>query len=564
MKRKILVSMMLVLSLLAPVPAYAADADILQGFADVEGWLSSIQGRIDLLRADTATMIETLQGGALGEDFAMQFTQLTVNSRPTFLSHITTMENYLYQINNRVANLQTTNTLLNTISSHTVDNNSKLSDIYDELVYANGTQYSIYLDVRSCKTLLEDVKTALQNLSVTVNFPSDMNVRLGNPTATPMSVYDENVNVIQDGVKNALWDGPLSFWYLHLGPAFDGVNSSIASVKTSVDSLKSYLSVIGEFYDAWTEFYDNETWPTFFEMYQNALYEVLSDTMPSMPSMPTVLDVRLGNPTSQPMTVYEENVNLIGDAIRNALWDGPASFWYLHLGPAFDGLKSKIDELITAVGNAGFDNTVLTKIYRTLQDSSYTDGAYGSLREVINQLLLDFSSYGDVINDKSYRHFIRSIFADVNNVNGRMSLYRMISDIRTHASNIKNKLDDVISAINAINVNVVIPPDDAFDLIGDFDALDFGDDIEGLLDDIKNLAPFGAVFLLSDFVNLLATTNPIATPSFDFTFGFTGDNQNFVISLAWLEDARMLINFISIALLTYCLAVTSMKFLRQV
>lgn len=562
MKRKILVSVMLVLSLLAPSPAYAADADILQGFADVEGWLSSIQGRIDLLRADTATMIETLQGGALGEDFAMQFTQLTVNSRPTFLSHITTMENYLYQINNRVANLQTTNTLLNTISSHTVDNNSKLSDIYDELVYANGTQYSIYLDVRSCKTLLEDVKTALQNLSVTVNFPSDMNVRLGNPTATPMSVYDENVNVIQDGVKNALWDGPLSFWYLHLGPAFDGVNSSIASVKTSVDSLKSYLSVIGDFYDAWTEFYDNETWPTFFEMYQNALYEVLSDTMPSMPSMPTVLDVRLGNPTSQPMTVYEENVNLIGDAIRNALWDGPASFWYLHLGPAFDDVNASIGSLSDALTGIN-PNQKLSDIYELLYNSSVaaTSGVQRSFYVI----------YTNNPANGIYNGLMRLSAAFLNTQTGAGKNYVKVVPydasgklLSAYLNEIKSGIADMIAAINAINVNVVIPPDDAFDLIGDFDALDFGDDIEGLLDDIKDLAPFGAVFLLSDFVNLLATTNPIATPSFDFTFGFTGDNQNFVISLAWLEDARTLINFICVGLLTYCLAVTSMKFLRQV
>lgn len=145
---------------------------------------------------------------------------------------------------------------------------------------------------------------------------------------------------------------------------------------------------------------------------------------------------------------------------------------------------------------------------------------------------------------------------------------------------VKGKLDNIVTAVNSLQsltvnvdtsgieaqlstiIGLLSVPSNTNTIVGDLDSLQFEDDVDDLVNELSNLAPFGAVFLLSSEIGMIVTANTIQTPQFVMPFNFFGNN-NVVIDLSWLITAKPFLNFLMMFLLVYSLAVVSMKYARN-
>ena len=97
--------------------------------------------------------------------------------------------------------------------------------------------------------------------------------------------------------------------------------------------------------------------------------------------------------------------------------------------------------------------------------------------------------------------------------------------------------------------------DTATDVIGDLNFPDLGDKAVDLVDTISTLAPFGAMFLISELVAILSQVGKIQSPSMVFDFNFMpGQEYGLTVDLSWLDDAKPIINLACIVTLIVALA----------
>lgn len=170
------------------------------------------------------------------------------------------------------------------------------------------------------------------------------------------------------------------------------------------------------------------------------------------------------------------------------------------------------------------------------------------------------------------------------------NIYSYISDIRakivgltfytpggtnTHYLNVRQldtvspsvDLSGITSQLSTMNANVAAilakmgVSDNYSTLIGDFDEEAFDDRVDSMLDLASSVAPFGAIYLISSEFNLLNTVSVIQSPTMDWNFNFFGQNTVH-IDVSWLDGLKPVINFTTIFLLIYCLAMVSAKYIR--
>lgn len=203
----------------------------------------------------------------------------------------------------------------------------------------------------------------------------------------------------------------------------------------------------------------------------------------------------------------------------------------------------------------------------TEQPETPPDSGGTDLTEVI-ELLQRFHftvDYNLLVQDNPLRSAVMELVSGMN----RFSFYAGTGQLKVHDEGVFDAVGDLGTYLGGLlnqiqaTLSGFFVTDTATDVIGDLDFPDLGDKAVDLVDTISTLAPFGAMFLISELVAILSQVGKIQTPSMVFDFNFMPEHEyNLTVDLSWLADAKPIINVACILTLIVALAGTTARLIE--
>lgn len=134
--------------------------------------------------------------------------------------------------------------------------------------------------------------------------------------------------------------------------------------------------------------------------------------------------------------------------------------------------------------------------------------------------------------------------------------------LKVHDEGIYHSLTDISLQLETI-ISKMGLNNNSGSQIQQFDWGPFQTKSELLGEELENLAPFGAIFLVSNLVETVAEIAVISEPVIEIPFNFfDGHEEHITIDLAWIDDGRAVINVFVILSLMLSLAAVSMRFIE--
>lgn len=205
--------------------------------------------------------------------------------------------------------------------------------------------------------------------------------------------------------------------------------------------------------------------------------------------------------------------------------------------------------------------------YETAPDTPPIIDEEVDLTEII-QLLQRFHftvDYNLLVQDNPLRSAVMELVSIMN----KFTFYAGTGQLKVHDEGVFDSIGDMGSYLGGLlqqiqtTLSGFFVTDTATDVIGDLDFPDLGDKAIDLVDTISTLAPFGAMFLISELVAILSQVGKIQTPSMVFDFNFMPEHEyNLTVDLSWLNDVKPLINFACILTLIVGLAGTTARLIE--
>lgn len=133
----------------------------------------------------------------------------------------------------------------------------------------------------------------------------------------------------------------------------------------------------------------------------------------------------------------------------------------------------------------------------------------------------------------------------------------------TYAINVFNYFESVIDNMNAgfAELAALLQAGNVSDAVGDFNNVQFDENIDTLTSRIATLAPFGAVLMVAAELDMLQT-QAVDSPEMDLDFDFAGFHQVVHIDLSYLDTVQPFINWLVIILLVYNLLWYTVDFVK--
>lgn len=163
------------------------------------------------------------------------------------------------------------------------------------------------------------------------------------------------------------------------------------------------------------------------------------------------------------------------------------------------------------------------------------------------------------------------VFIPYINEQGSVIPWVSIRNLTTYYNNLTNILNNVYSRQSGQLDNIyglmteirdllkVANPDE---VIGDFNDVQFNENVDDLTAKLATVAPFGALLMVSAELDIMQSVTAVREPVFNIPFNFFG-NSNVNIDLGFMQDARPLFNFIVVFGFVYMLLIYTIDFIKQ-
>lgn len=195
-------------------------------------------------------------------------------------------------------------------------------------------------------------------------------------------------------------------------------------------------------------------------------------------------------------------------------------------------------------------NSILTELQKIIDWLPTTYNAEGNAKYL--RVFLAFQNYNENSNNPvgyqlqpwvSVRGF-RALYNDINS--GFSELFNYL----TNQDGILKQIRDMLTVSNPDTV------------IGDFDDVQFNENVDDLTAKLATVAPFGALLMVSAELDIMQSVTAVREPVFNIPFNFFG-NSNVNIDLGFMQDARPLFNFIVVFGFVYMLLIYTIDFIKQ-
>lgn len=171
----------------------------------------------------------------------------------------------------------------------------------------------------------------------------------------------------------------------------------------------------------------------------------------------------------------------------------------------------------------------------------------------------DFLTYQEEITED-----LSGIITLLRHIDSDLHKFNFYNDglLKVHDEGVFDELSDIYLLLMEISSKIVSNDTaSAPEIIGDFDFDDIADRVPNLLEVIENVAPFGAMLVLTELYTVLSIIDPIDDPEFvvPFQFGGLDDNLEVTIDLSWMDDIKPVINFFCILMLLLAMTRVTMR-----
>lgn len=275
--------------------------------------------------------------------------------------------------------------------------------------------------------------------------------------------------------------------------------------------------------------------------------------------------------------------NVFGNELGNVV--SQISLVKLELQKITETWETDKTNALTFLSGINSGIAVLNSKVETLAGYLYDSYSGTSVRTVLGQI----QNYASAINNSlkqgsysvfDYIQYIGRELANSSSFNPRLTssvgkfrtwLSEELGNLSINADNLNLDVDltetnDLLGLIliELQNMNLANLTQAAVDtLIGNFDDVEFGNNVDDLSDELQGVMPFGAVLQISQIIGELdkQSANEI---SFEVPFQFANpvDDSSVEISLAWLDDARPVVNFLMLFMLVLGLCIYTVEFVR--
>ena len=177
----------------------------------------------------------------------------------------------------------------------------------------------------------------------------------------------------------------------------------------------------------------------------------------------------------------------------------------------------------------------------------------------------DFLTYQEEITEdlSGIITLLRHIDSDLHNFE-----FTSLGNLKVYDGVVADILDNMYQRI--VNIETLLGkltmPSNADQIIGNFDFDDIEAKVPDLLDTISELAPFGALALLSEIFAIVSEVNVVDNPELVFPFqfgGYTDDGLEVVVDLSWMDDLKPAINFFTILMLVLGLTYATIRVVQM-
>ena len=177
----------------------------------------------------------------------------------------------------------------------------------------------------------------------------------------------------------------------------------------------------------------------------------------------------------------------------------------------------------------------------------------------------DFLTYQEEITEdlSGIITLLRHIDTDLHNFE-----FTSLGNLKVYDGVVADILDNTYQRI--VNIETLLGkltmPSNADQIIGNFDFDDIEAKVPDLLETISELAPFGALALLSEIFAIVSEVNVVDSPELVFPFqfgGYTDDGLELVVDLSWMDDLKPAINFFTILMLVLGLTYATIRVVQM-
>lgn len=185
------------------------------------------------------------------------------------------------------------------------------------------------------------------------------------------------------------------------------------------------------------------------------------------------------------------------------------------------------------------NNATISEIASSINNKLTASGSTISelVRNINNKLIASDSTISELVY--SINSKLTSNNATVAEL--MVSTNSKLSQLHTDFGTLETNISNIGNSVNAI-LALIAMDDVVSDVVGDFDSVDFSDNVDDVKDDMQNIAVYSSVVALGTYISQL-NVQPVNDPSITMPFTFAGSNENVVISVSWLDDVKPLINF---------------------
>ena len=513
-KLKALVIGLAMVSCIIPVPAYASTVE---DWATLNGWLSSINGNIQLCYAELTNISSSLSKLNSSNWTNTRVVDL-LGKMAYIVDYTQSTADYLDGISSSVSNIEVS-----------TGENGNLDISLDGIVEAtSGT----YLLIDSLFDHVENIENKVTNLDTnlithTSNFKTFYD--WFTPQLDYLIDYVEGNNAYLSTIKGILDNNTSSNKGIkqlvkfisdsvdYLVETVDVIPGKLTSIQTSVNNAKTSVDSLLTAWNAW----------------KNAGYTV--DTGLTIPAHPS-------------LTAITNAVNSCKSDLNSILADWNAwknAGYKVATGltvPSLSTIESRLQNLINrwdAWSDAGYKVDTGLSIPGIQNLETGLDGVNTKLQSV-----LDFLHYWDDLGfpvDTGLKIPEQSKFDDTHILLGISSLGESVDAIYKWL---------LVSAT-------------ADQVIGDFDFGELADNANAVMENASTLAPFVGFELIAVMLSIWASVG-VHQPNLDMQFNFVPGTDGIVnIDLSWLADAQPLFNMLCISMLILCLVNSSIRIIEQ-
>lgn len=531
-----------------PAPAYAADAE---NWASLEGWLSAINGKIQLCYGELQTIAENVGSTATnywtstrvtGVYNALTSTTLTT-SIPYRLNLIrTAVESANNGVGLLIEDVGSIYWDMGTIISLLDNNNQGSLGIRQMLDYADARLWDIESYLDSNLPFLQDLYYESQAIDLNTSYLiEDLD-----DLKTFTSNTDSNISYLKDFFID--WED--AGFRVDTGlsvPNLAPIQSSLNTISTDVSNIYTRVNATGISVSGLL---------TAFNSWKSAGYTV--DTGLTIPSLSGIQN-SLNTISSSLNDVYSRigtgNTTLSSLLTAWNAWKNDG--YFVNTGLTLPSLL-EIETSLTDIKSALYGSNNVTAIFRMQQLVGFWNNWINSGYKVDTGLVIPS---------------ISSLESAVVSINGLLSAWVQSGYVVETGLTIPSNpaFDDsrVLLGISSLGESVdaiyhwLILSNTVDEVIGDFDFGEVAENANLLMENASQLAPFVGFELMAVMLQIWAATG-VHNPNLDMQFNFMpGSNELVTIDLSWLADAQPLFNMLCISMLLLCLVNSSVRIIEQ-